>query len=196
MKARDMYICIVVFLCSLLLYIISAKTNTIYNSRYDPYTHSKVKIVSWEEVFQAREHILSKSISMTLGFCVCYFLFRTKHNQKILPVIANKRYEYSYQKKKNSKVKLYVFIFLLMTILFISESKLGFVSGGLFNSYSSSQIRIVSWENVWNDRDKIIFSILFMTISLILFIELITLQMKPKNKQKSETVNNKKEELN
>jgi len=85
---------------------------------------------------------------------------------------------------KNSKVKLYIFMFLFMTILFISESKLGFVSGGLFNPYSSSQARIVSWENVWNDRGKIIFSILFMTISLILFIELITLQIKPKNKNK------------
>jgi len=80
MKARDIYICIVVFLCSLLLSIISAKTNTIYNSRFDPYTYSKVKIVSWEEVFLARELILSESISMTVGFCVCYFLFRTKRN--------------------------------------------------------------------------------------------------------------------
>jgi len=76
---------------------------------------------------------------------------------------------------KKTKLKLYIFIFLFMAILFIAEHKLGLNgTGGIYREiYVSQQIRLVSWEKVWNDRGEIIFSILFVSCGLMLLLELL-----------------------
>jgi len=81
--ARDVCICIAVFLCWLVLHIISAKTNTIHNGGINPYRiPNNIEIVSWEKTFQEWDTILSQSISLTLIFCVIYFLFIKKTSSK------------------------------------------------------------------------------------------------------------------
>ncbi|MCL2131490.1 MAG: hypothetical protein FWH36_03405 [Lentimicrobiaceae bacterium] len=72
------------FLALLVLFlnIMGAKTDTIHNSRFNPYSYSKIAIVSWIEVFHEWKYILLKSIMELLVIYVLYFLLREKTNNQ------------------------------------------------------------------------------------------------------------------